>query len=708
VSSPPQLVINDLARSGLAFDPDTMRAANPHTDPALVAVVAPQLDVKEADAILTFQYYRFNEDGTLRPLPLGDFARTRVYWKPRTGFDALATKDPRPKYLQQPGTPVELYIPPTLDWTEYFKEDHYPLIVTEGEKKALAIAQRGLYAVGLGGVSSVAPGKKKGGRDMELLPDLARAAAGRIVYVVFDIDAGYRGLKPEVSTAARRLCSRLVLANAKPRVCILQRNPNVDVATKWAVDDFLVANPDMDAEEFHRRVHHDSEADASAEKLLSIDAKYVYVRDLHAIGDRKTRSFHAKDNFLTIANTDQVAMTELTITREGLHTFRERAMPLGNGWLQWRGRSEVRTADYRPGCESEIAPDGVFNRWKGWGQAPDADADLEDIERFRDGLMLLHGEEDWYHMFLWYMYPLAFPEINKQYVVPVLQSEAEGVGKSFFPEMVGMHCYGPDNYTSISEGNIDDRMEFVGERMFVQLDDVNSLKMQQAKLNSIITNKTLRVNEKYVRSRDVANRINIVITTNHTNPLRITEDTRRFFFPEIIGRKDPSYWNALREWFEGGGGGKLIGVARKMRAWGVFADYDPRAAAPVNARHHELEELSVTEADRWTEKSFVQQAVRDIVTFNEACAAFQALMQAQGARPVEYATSVFKRAVNLWTRDNEHAKRVLSARKDGKRVNITAYCVRNIERWGGEDDMAWKKEIDTKPHAYRGNIPKNY
>src|SRR5262249_35131517 len=116
-----------------------------------------------------------------------------------------------------------------------------PVYVTEGEKKALALSQLDLAAVGIGGVWSW---KKKGTE--ELIDDLAAIPwADRVVYVVFDFDK-----KPEtrrhVTSAARRLARALRKAGASEVYGVdLPPGPG---GAKQGVDDFLVANGD---EAFH-------------------------------------------------------------------------------------------------------------------------------------------------------------------------------------------------------------------------------------------------------------------------------------------------------------------------------------------------------------------------------------------------------------------------------------------------------------------------
>ena len=107
--------------------------------------------------------------------------------------------------------------------------------MTEGEKKALALAQLGLAAIGIGGIWC---GCKK--QSDELIDDLeAIDWTNRVAHIVFDYDA-----KPEtrrhVNAARRRLASALRKAGAKEVYAVeLPPGPN---GTKQGVDDFIGAH----------------------------------------------------------------------------------------------------------------------------------------------------------------------------------------------------------------------------------------------------------------------------------------------------------------------------------------------------------------------------------------------------------------------------------------------------------------------------------
>lgn len=64
------------------------------------------------------------------------------------------------KFAQPKGSEVEAYFDPHIDWVRVAEDHSKPLYFVEGEVKALAMNQRGLTTIGLGGVNSY------GGKDL--------------------------------------------------------------------------------------------------------------------------------------------------------------------------------------------------------------------------------------------------------------------------------------------------------------------------------------------------------------------------------------------------------------------------------------------------------------------------------------------------------------------------------------------------------------
>lgn len=177
-----------------------------------------------------------------------------------------------PKYIQPKGTSNHLYIPPTLaalapDWAS---DVEVPLLITEGEKKALAAVQSKLACVAVGGVYSwrthihtfererVRVEDKPSARIVhvddrgekayrtEVAPELDEIEwGGRSVTIVFDSDTDDN---PEVQRAAFELANWLADRGALARqVSLADRIPAATLRksgrTKVGLDDLLLLDP---------------------------------------------------------------------------------------------------------------------------------------------------------------------------------------------------------------------------------------------------------------------------------------------------------------------------------------------------------------------------------------------------------------------------------------------------------------------------------
>jgi hypothetical protein len=136
----------------------------------------------------------------------------------------------------QEGLTYYPYVPPGVD--ELRKRADQPILITEGEKKALKLAQEGWPAIGLPGVFLFTdPTSKKTPPKKPLHPELRRwRLRGRQVLVSFDSD---RSSKEGVALAHERLCAGLTRMGALVRVIDV---PSLPGQEKTGADDFLVAS----------------------------------------------------------------------------------------------------------------------------------------------------------------------------------------------------------------------------------------------------------------------------------------------------------------------------------------------------------------------------------------------------------------------------------------------------------------------------------
>jgi hypothetical protein len=135
------------------------------------------------------------------------------------------------KYESPKGVPPRPYFPAgSLD---KLKDGKSPVYITEGEKKALALSQLALGAIGLGGVYGW-----KVKDEESITPELQEVPwQSRQVFIIFDYDEKEE-TRDQTNKAASHLAKLLTAAGAT--VCIVQLPPGRD-GGKQGVDDYLVA-----------------------------------------------------------------------------------------------------------------------------------------------------------------------------------------------------------------------------------------------------------------------------------------------------------------------------------------------------------------------------------------------------------------------------------------------------------------------------------
>ena len=122
----------------------------------------------------------------------------------------------KPRYHAPASELVRFYYPPGVDWRVLAKEATEPLIITEGEKKALKACKSGLPTIAVAGVWSWRS-KKKG---VAAIPDFDLIDwKGRKVYLAFDSDLV---TKPDVVGALHALAHELTMRGAKIVIKYLQ------------------------------------------------------------------------------------------------------------------------------------------------------------------------------------------------------------------------------------------------------------------------------------------------------------------------------------------------------------------------------------------------------------------------------------------------------------------------------------------------------
>lgn len=165
-----------------------------------------------------------------------DFVRLRFLGK-AIGFKPSKEQKRAPRFWQKPGTEPHAYLPRLLNgcpWRDFAADPTAELYVTEGEIKAMAMANAGFPAIGLGGVHSW---HVAGDEDTPVEGLREVDVKGRNVAIVYDYDPKPKTQRT-VRRAARKLSNWIKSRGGVPRIVNL---PPPENGAKQGVDDFLVA-----------------------------------------------------------------------------------------------------------------------------------------------------------------------------------------------------------------------------------------------------------------------------------------------------------------------------------------------------------------------------------------------------------------------------------------------------------------------------------
>jgi hypothetical protein len=191
---------------------------------------------------------------------------------------------------------------------------------------------------------------------------------------------------------------------------------------------------------------------------------------------------------------------------------------------------------------------------------------------------------------------IARPEIRMDYGL-LLVSERQGMGKTTLGAHILAPLVGEQNAGYPSEKDIgSDFNDWVAHKRLAIVNEIysgSSWKSYHA-LKSIITDQDITVNQKYVRQYVIDNWCHVVACSNSMRALKMENDDRRWFYPEVTEVPWPrKKFAELRSWAQGGG----LSI---VRYWAEnYGDYVARGErAPMTERKRELIEGSRSEAQR--------------------------------------------------------------------------------------------------------------
>jgi hypothetical protein len=152
---------------------------------------------------------------------------------------------------------------------------------------------------------------------------------------------------------------------------------------------------------------------------------------------------------------------------------------------------------------------------------------------------------------------IAKPERRMLYGL-MLISETQGVGKTTLGESILAPLVGWDNVSvpdeqQVTESNFN---PWVARKRLVLIHEIYAGESKKAyqKLKSIITDKVVCVNTKFLPEYNLPNWAHIFASSNSKQALRMAAEDRRWFIPEVTEKKKPKeYWIDFHAWLAGDG-----------------------------------------------------------------------------------------------------------------------------------------------------------
>lgn len=511
----------------------------------------------------------FDADGR----PTG-FSRYRYLVDTRNEIERHTDKKPL-RYVQEPGSGVHIYLPPTVKWKELPSDS--AIVITEGEFKAACAVEHGYATIAVGGVFSFRDGTE------EIIHHqlLELGLKNRTVYICYDSDAKFNS---DVIRAENRLAEALLQVEASP---VIVRLPQLEDGVKCGLDDFLVGGGDFQA------VLDESEAYGPWAALSKLNERFCLVQNPLCVVDLDDHDKKMDPGKFVAYHYGHLKHNVTIVTPKG--DIRTAQVRTAKAWVEWTGRREARSISYKPG-QPRIAIDGSINDWRGWGLDP-VEGDCTLWKHFMD--YIFKGCDQTYRQWFerWLAYPLQHPGA-KLLTACVFWGTTQGTGKSMIGEILSL-IYG-DNAAKLDNTSLEDsRNEWAVNKQFAFGDEITgSDKRSQAdRLKGLITQNSIRVNIKYVPSYAIPDCINYYFTSNHPDAFYMDSGDRRYFIHEVTGPKNSIdfYDRFVRWWRDGNGAANIFHYLLTLD----LGDFNPAAPPPLTEAKLQMIGLGRSDLGEW-------------------------------------------------------------------------------------------------------------
>lgn len=555
------------------------------------AVGAGMFDVSDASAVygdfapeaaIVIPY--FDTDGRL--LTFGDGkAFCRVRYTERAAAPAGFTKRKQQRYSQPKASGVHAYFAPGTDWRAVAADTAHPLVITEGEVKALAGLKAGVLTIALGGVYGFADTKG------ELLPELDDVVWDRRdVYIVFDSDAA---LNPNILAAEARLVDEL--QTKRGARCYLVRLPQEN-EKKVGIDDFLKK---YGGDALLSLLQTAPSLGALDAKVVSLNKSVAWIDQESMIYDVESKMFMPKDSFVSGSRFS----TLKHITVGGKQRTTPKSVSVAATWLTHPHARRYHEVLFRPN-EGEVVQSehggAALNLWTGW------ESEQGDVTPFLQLTKYLFQD----------MRPedrelplklIAYKAQNPQEKVPLalVLIGPQGCGKTLWGECI-REAFAPYG-TDVTPKSLSSEFHgWLETNLFALINEAAGEDITEAgeQFKALISDLKRPMNDKFRKVRQVKTYTMYMLTSNRRSVGAFAADDRRMI---VVGCPAPmrdaageALYDTLGErgaWRQGGGPRKLLHYLLTLDLQG----WRPPKKAPMSTEKYMAYIESLTPVQRLAE-----------------------------------------------------------------------------------------------------------
>lgn len=462
----------------------------------------------------------------------------RIRWLDTPKATAFHGRVKAPRYGQPKNTGIQVYFPPLVDWESVLADPTVPIIITEGEAKALTACLNGYICIALGGVYNFAEAG-------QLVPVLANANwLKRPVALIYDSDAA---TNPDVLAAEARLVDEL---GTQRRAAVrIVRLPD-DGGAKVGLDDFLHTNGVAALDKLIEQANDLGALDA---KVIGLNRHCAWIQQEDGVYELASGLIIRRESF---TNGSQYS-TLVHMVASGPKAA-PKAVSVAASWLKHPHAQRYSQLLFRPGEGATVrgAHGTALNLWTGWNAEP---GDASPWLRLGEYLFSKEGNAEVRDMPLKLM---AYKAQNPQEKIPLtlVLTGPQGSGKTLWADLV-VEAFGP--YSSpVNPGQLkSDFHPWLEKSVVATINemDVATLRENAQILMALISDENRMLNDKFRVIRPVRSPTFYIITSNYTGVgAGFTHDDRRMVAIECPGHGPQELYDAVWAWRKAGGAKQLM------------------------------------------------------------------------------------------------------------------------------------------------------